>query len=82
MFASTACDLRSQIPDCPLGPWSFKAELREGHKVTSCNQIHYLTAEEIRTLITARRERMAANVRAPRTLFPGDILVACFSGAP
>jgi hypothetical protein len=83
MFASTAGDLRGQILDCAAGPSSFNAELTaEGHKVTSCDQIYYLTAEEIHASILAIRERMVANVRAARASFPANILVSSFSDAP
>jgi hypothetical protein len=70
MFALTPGDLLGKILDCAAGPSSFNAELSaEGHKVTSCDPIYVLTAEEIRARILATRESIVADVRAAREEF-------------
>jgi hypothetical protein len=57
MSVLTPGDLSGSILDCASGPAIFNAELTaDGHKVTSCDPIYYLTAEEIHARILATRE--------------------------
>ncbi len=70
MFALTPDDLLGRILDCASGPSSFNAELTaEGYKVTSCDPLYSITAEEIRVRIDATYDTMVANARAAREEF-------------
>ena len=65
MFALTSDDLAGSILDCASGPASFNAEVTaEGHRVTSCDPLYNLTAEEIRLRVDAVYDTMVANVRS------------------
>ena len=64
MFALTPQDLRGRILDCGAGPASFNAEATAaGHRVTSCDPLYRLSADDIRRRVEETAGTLLAAVR-------------------
>ena len=67
MFDLTPRDLDGKILDCAAGPASFNAEAtQKGYRVTSCDPLYQLTAEEIADRIDATYDTVVTGAKANR----------------